>query len=432
MGAFIKLLNFTLLSFFNCCYAYQFVYLLVSLLRKDPTDQKEIHEVPMHHFAVLIPARNEEAVISGLLGSLEQQTYPSELVDVYVIADNCTDRTAELSARLGAFVIERCFDHTRVGKGYALDYALKQIDAEKGISHYDAFLFFDADNVLDSGYLAAINRTYTQGYDIITSYRNSKNYDTNWISAGYALWFLRESRLLNEARMKLGTSCAISGTGFLISSKILLKDRGWKYTLLTEDIEFSTDHIIQGHKIGYCKAAILYDEQPITFRASWNQRLRWTKGFYQVFLKYGKKLCKGAAIEQNLQCYDMLMVIAPAMLVTLISLLTNLFFDIFGFLTRNLYISQTATIAFIGCLLNIYISLFLFGAITLLAEQKRIYCSKPKQVLYLFTFPIFIFTYIPMAVIALKKNITWKHIPHTILCNTDQICKKKNTKVTEQ
>ena len=77
--------------------------------------------------------------------------------------------------------------------------------------------------------------------------RNSKNYGTNWISAGYALWFLRESRFLNGARMKLGTSCAISGTGFLVSSKMIQKDGGWKYNLLTEDIEFSTDHIIRGH-----------------------------------------------------------------------------------------------------------------------------------------------------------------------------------------
>ena len=59
---------------------------------------------------------------------------------------------------------------------------------------------------------------------------------------------------------------------------------GWKYHLLTEDIEFSTDSIIHGRRIAYCPTAMLYDEQPLTFRDSWNQRFRWAKGFYQVFL----------------------------------------------------------------------------------------------------------------------------------------------------
>ena len=62
---------------------------------------------------------------------------------------------------------------------------------------------------------------FSDGYQIVTSYRNSKNYGDNWISAGYALWFLRESRYLNHARFLLGTSCAVSGTGFLFSRRVL-------------------------------------------------------------------------------------------------------------------------------------------------------------------------------------------------------------------
>ena len=151
------------------------------------------------------------------------------------------------------------------------------------------------------------------------------------------------------------------------------EDGGWKYNLLTEDIEFSTDHIIRGHKIGYCKDAILYDEQPVTFRASWNQRLRWTKGFYQVFANYGGLLCKGIARDHSFQCYDMLMVIAPATLLTLTSLLANIFFALLGVSAGNMLITETAAAAFGGCLLSIYVSLFAFGAVTLLAEQKRIY-----------------------------------------------------------
>ncbi len=418
MISFIEIFNFVLLLLFSSCYAYQLVYLLIGLFKKD---KLPAGSAPLHRFAVLIPARNEEAVIGGLLESIRKQSYPADLIDVYVIADNCTDRTAECAAAGGAYVIRR-FNRTQVGKGYALDYAFHQIDSRKGLNYYDAFLVFDADNVLDNGYFAAMNRTFSEGYEIVTSYRNSKNYGTNWITAGYALWFLRESRFLNGARMKCGTSCAISGTGFLVSSRMIRQDGGWKYNLLTEDIEFSTDHIIRGHKIGYCKDAILYDEQPVTFRASWNQRLRWTKGFYQVFAAYGGRLLRGIFRKHSFQCYDMLMVIAPATLLTLTSLLANILFVVLGLSISNPLVIRAAARAFGGCLLSIYLSLFAFGAVTLIAEQKRIYCSRAKQILYLFTFPVFIFTYIPMAVVALRKNVTWKQIPHTILCTADQIC----------
>ena len=122
-----------------------------------------------------------------------------------------------------------------------------------------------------------MNVTFSQGYDIITCYRNSKNYGDNWISAGYGLWFLRESRYLNLARMRLGSSCGVSGTGFLFSAAVLaLQGGGWPFHLLTEDIEFTIDHVVRGVRIGYCPEAIVYDEQPVSFRQSWAQRLRWS------------------------------------------------------------------------------------------------------------------------------------------------------------
>ena len=73
---------------------------------------------------------------------------------------------------------------------------------------------------------------------------------------------------LNNSRMLLGTSCAVSGTGFLFSRQVMESTNGWKFHLLTEDIEFSVHHILQGRKIGFCADAVLYDEQPVTFRQS--------------------------------------------------------------------------------------------------------------------------------------------------------------------
>ena len=286
--------------------------MLVGLLKTPKTYE----ETKKYKYGVLISARNESAVIAQLIQSIKQQNYPKKLITVFVVADNCTDHTAEIARQAGAVVYER-FNKEQVGKGYALDWLLKNIAKDYGEDAFDGYFVFDADNILDENYVAEMNKVFGSGYRVITSYRNSKNYGDNWISAGYALWFLREAKYINNARMMLGTSCAVSGTGFLVSREVFEKNGGWKHHLLTEDIEFSTDCIVQGERIGYCNSAIIYDEQPTTFKASWNQRLRWSKGFYQVFFNYGGKLCKNIFKKHSFAAYDMFMTIAPGVLLTL-------------------------------------------------------------------------------------------------------------------
>ena len=264
---------------------------------------------------------------------------------------------------------------------------------------------------------------FDNGYRIITSYRNSKNYDTNWITAGYSLWFLREAKYLNNARMQLGTSCAISGTGFLVSADVIRENNGWIHHLLTEDIEFTTDSIIHGEKIGYCADAILYDEQPTKFSQSYTQRLRWAKGFYQVFRNYGAKLVKGV-FKGSFSCFDMLMTIMPAMLLTLISIAINIIAIPIGIINHSNELMTLVSIL-VKTVANFYGMFFLLGLITTITEADQIHCSKPKRVLYLFTFPLFMLTYVPIAIVALFRKIEWKPINHSVSKSLTEICGEK-------
>ena len=416
MVTWIRSFNFIMLLVFTLCYCYQFGYVLVRFFKK----QKTFTATKLHKYAVLISARNEGAVIGELLESLHRQNYPQELLDVYVVADNCTDNTAQIAEDHGAIVYER-FDRKLVGKGYALNYLFGKIYARSGLEAYDGYFVFDADNVLDENYVREMNKVFDNGYEIVTSYRNSKNYGSNWISAGYALWFLRESKYLNGARMQCGTSCAISGTGFLVANRIIRENNGWKHHLLTEDIEFSTDNIIQGRVIGYCEQAVLYDEQPTDFHESWNQRLRWTKGFYQVFANYGGQLLNGILEQHRFQCYDMLMTLAPATLLTLLTIALNSVFGIAGVLLGHPLWTDVTMEAVLGNIVSVYSSLFFFGLVTTITEWRRIHCEWYKKICYLFTFPVFIFTYVPIAIVALFKKVTWVPIRHTVVKSVQQI-----------
>ncbi|MDO4318057.1 MAG: glycosyltransferase family 2 protein [Lachnospiraceae bacterium] len=396
----IQFINCVILLLFFSFYAYQFAYIPISLFRK-PKPQADARP---HRYAVLIAARNEEHVIGNLIDSLKEQTYPAELFSVYVAADNCTDRTAEVAEAHGAVVYER-FDRKLVGKGYALRFLLEKIPES-----YDAYIVFDADNIVDKNYISEINKTFSSSFEIITGYRNSKNYGDNWISAGYGLWFLREARYLNCPRSLVGSSCGVSGTGFLFSDRVLKKCGGWNFFLLTEDIEFAAHSIVSGEKIGYCPTAVFYDEQPTSFRQSVRQRMRWVQGYLQVLRKYGTALLRGC-FRGDFSCFDMLMNIAPAALLSWISIVVNL--AAAGVSLRNGTGPLTVLLSAGQNLLGLCLTVFLLGLITTITEWKHIECGTGRKILSIFTFPVFMLTYIPISVAAFLCKPGWKPIVHS-------------------
>ena len=418
MLRFLESLQFVLFIFFTAAYAYQIVYLLIGLFGKAKQGKKD---PVLHRYAAIISARNEEGVIGGLVKSLKEQNYPSHLLDVYVVADNCTDGTAAAARQAGAIVYER-FNKVQVGKGYAMDWLFHRIFADKGEQSYDAFLVFDADNYVDPNFVREMNKMFDTGeYAALTCYRNSKNFCDNWISAGYALWFLRESRFLNRPRTRLGVNCAVSGTGFLIDANVIREDGGWPYHLLTEDIEFSISCAVRGRKIGYCGTAIVFDEQPVQFRQSWDQRMRWSKGFYQVDAKYTAPLLHGCVRgkknrkKSRMSCYDMLMTVAPCNLVT-IGVLGLALVACLSSLSQPAFITYRV-IRMLGRIIlttlrGVSFSLFVFGACTMFAEWKQIKGAAWKKILYVFTFPLFMLTYIPISLAALVGKVEWKPIRH--------------------
>ena len=400
-------INFALGLLLFISYGYQIFYIFVPFFREH---RKHKEPIKKNRLAVLISARNEEVVIGNLLDSINEQDYDKDLIKVFVVADNCTDRTAEIARQYGTIVYER-FDKKLVGKGYALDWLLAKIKEDGYWDEIDGFLVFDADNVLMPNYITEMNKSFSDGYEALTSYRNSKNYSDNWISAGYGLWYLRESKYLHNSRMLMNTSCAISGTGFLVSKRLIEKYGGWKFFLLTEDIEFSICNVVNGIRIGYCEKAELYDEQPVTFKQSWKQRLRWSKGFFQVFRKYGWSLFKNIFGKKSFACFDMTMNIMPAFIITSLSLIVSIAAIIVGL---SIGVSPKPVVdSFIGYLVFTYSAMFVMGGVTTITEWKRIHSSAWKKIFYLFTFPIFMFTYIPISIVALFKKVKWEPIEHT-------------------
>ena len=270
----------TLLSIFL---SYHAIYIVIGLFftrRFKPAKKK-------HKYGIVIAARNEEKVIGNLLDSIKKQDYPKELLTVFVVADNCEDNTAKVAKKNGAIVYER-FDNEHRTKGYALEFLFDKIAKDYKISSYEGFFVFDADNLLKKDYISKMNDAFDTGCPIITSYRNTKNINDNYIASSYAFHWLRSIRFNHRARSVLRLATNIQGTGFLFKSNIV-KD-GWHYTSLTEDRAFTVDAVSQGYEITYQDDAVFYDEQPTSFKIAMRQRIRWAKGHLLAFKETGFKL----------------------------------------------------------------------------------------------------------------------------------------------
>ena len=298
---------------------YQFIISLCSFVK---IKEKPLKEDKQHRFMTIIPAHNEEKVVVNLIESLKKLDYPKDLYDIYVIADNCTDKTAEVAKKAGSIVYER-FDEAHKTKGHALQWFLAQKIEED--APYDAFCIFDADNIVDENFLKVMNKKLCQGEEVVQGYKDIKNPSDSWVSAGYAIFYWTMHRFYHLARYNIGLSPLMNGTGFMVKFDVI-KPQGWNTKTLTEDIEFSLKRIIEGKKLGWARDAIVYDEQPVGFKQSWTQRSRWTVGHMQCLKTYTGQLYKAVKEHKTLMNFDGLLYIIgsiPMFVITLILLLTN-------------------------------------------------------------------------------------------------------------
>lgn len=413
--SFLRWVSAVIGGLFLLCYAYQALYVPVALWRKK---SKKHEKQPCRRYAVLIAARNEETVIAQLLESIRRQDYPAELVTAFVAADNCTDRTAQRAREAGAEVYERS-DRRLVGKGYALQFLLDRIRQRYGDDYFDAYLVFDADNLLRPDYIRQMNDAFRDGRQIVTSYRNTKNYGSSWLSAGYGLWFLRDAAFLNAPRARLGISAVVAGTGFLFSREIMLANNGWPFHSLSEDTEFTVHSILSGEKIGYCGEAEFFDEQPTSFVQSWRQRLRWVRGNVQVLCRYGGPLAAGVFRKNGLSCLDLLLSVPPAIVLTICSVGAGLLASAAELLGGGSLLLLVR--AGLGSLAAPCLTLLLVGAITTATQWRRIHTTAARKILYTFTFPLFILSYVPITIAAMFGRVEWTPIEHKISMSIQEL-----------
>lgn len=243
-------------------------------------------------FAILIPARNEDKVIKNCLDSLKNQTYPKKYFDVYVIVESNDDPTVKITKSYGYnIVIRKNLVHRRT-KGYALDECYQYL--KENNLEYDAFMVFDADNILSSNYIELMNDCKNEGYQVGVGYRNYTNTTENWATISSALLFSFMSTFMSPAKSLMFDKAVITGTGYYVDREIIDYHGEWIFNGMTEDVEFATYCYNHNIKMHYYDLAIFYDEQATSMKVIHKQHIRWTWGFFSI-----RKIFKGKDPNYN-------------------------------------------------------------------------------------------------------------------------------------
>ncbi|WP_420818501.1 glycosyltransferase family 2 protein [Paenibacillus paeoniae] len=396
-----------------CIAVYQFSLSLFGFMK----NKSRKRHAPSKSFAVLVAAHNEEKVVGALIENLKKLDYPKEMFDVFVICDNCTDGTADIARSMGVHACERTNYHLR-GKGYAIEWMLKELWAMP--RQYDAVVMFDADNLVNRDFLQLMNDDLCEGHQVIQGYLDTKNPDDSWITAAYAITYWYCNRLWQLSRTNLKMSNFLGGTGMCFETN-LLKEMGWGATSLVEDLEFSMRCVKRNIYPILNYDAKVYDEKPVSFRASARQRLRWMQGHFNVARNYFFPLLWASIKERNLVKFD-------AAIYTI-----SVYNTLLGFLlTAIMWIDMALPTTNVIHSLYGYLPWWLIGVViaaTVLQFPAAMMMEKVrngKMYAHLLTLPFFLISWWPITFYAFftQNNKTWSHTQHTRVVRIEEVQSK--------
>jgi len=358
-------------------YLYHFLSFIGSFFRN--TKQIKVREdiQGKKKFLALIFSHNEEKIIKNSIKSLKRQEYPGE-IDIIVVADNCNDSTRKIAENLGSKVLERKSELK--GKQYALMWVLKRIN----LSEYYAVAVFDADNIVDRKFFSVMEAGLEK-YDVIQGYVETYN-KKSWLSGSYALMYYYMQRLISF-KNSIGLTAWLGGKGWVAKTEVIRKLFPDLKTLV-DDVEYTTQLLLNGYKVGFAKNAVVYDLQPDDLLVSIKQRARWTQGQTQVFLYYlwpmVKSLfsfIKAGEFLKAVRIADALMWL-PMNLFILYSFFSNLFINAGGYI--------------LGLILTTPLMFYLIA----LAEKRSL-----KDYFYSLFSGVFFITWIPATMLGIQRMV---------------------------
>jgi 1,2-diacylglycerol 3-beta-glucosyltransferase len=250
------------------CSTYLFVLTLFSRRLPPRSGQAETTR-----FVIVIPAHDEEMGIARTVKSLLSADYPHDRRRVLVVADNCTDDTADRARSAGANVLVRN-EPSKRGKGYALAAAFENVLQDENA---DAVVVVDADTEVTPNLLRAYAACFEAGATAVQAGNAVANREASWRTRLMAIAFAIFNGLRSIARERLQVSCGLRGNGMAIRLATL-RDVPYDAFSMVEDLEYGIRLGRGGHRVWYAGQAQVLSEMVTTEKESRSQRRRWEEG----------------------------------------------------------------------------------------------------------------------------------------------------------
>ncbi len=414
----LSIINYIILIIIAIPVALQLFYVLFSWIKKRRFPKSEVKG----KIAYIIPAHNEESVIfEAVKDVLDNQDYPKELYDVYVIADNCTDNTANLAREAGAKVLihndpDPAHHMALYPLKYGIDYLIHLEDP------YDMIIHLDADNHINKEFSSLMNDAYQSGVDFARPYEGALNATQNFYTKACTLFYTFDSRYGSRVRERLGIAAHVNGSGAMMSQRMLLKCGGYDAISISDDAEFNFNRMLDGYKGHFIEDAVVYEDMPSSFKDTLNRNKRIGSGGMKLLKTKLMAMVRKFFTTGNFSFIEMFLTYIFNFLTILLCTWIPLFYVYnfvflyyagYGYIELTMfdvsyYYNMLWYTIYIGA--GIIVGLFVFfgilqGLILAIVDYKKIGAKNRRQLLSaVFLFPLFLILYaITLCIGALSK-----------------------------
>ena len=378
--------------------------------------------------AYLIPAHNEDSVIFDTVKLIfEKQDYPKDKIEVYVVADNCTDKTKELAEKAGAIVLvhndpDPAHHMALYPLKYGVDYLINKEDAPELIIH------LDADNHLSDNFSRLMHDAYQSGVDFARPYEGGTNATQNFYTKACTIFYSFDSRYGSRVRERLNLAAHVNGAGAVMSTRMLRKCGGYDATTISDDAEFNFNRMLEGVNGHYVEDAVVYQDMPSSFSDTINRTKRIGSGSMKLLKTKLKEMMKRFFKEWNWSYLEMFLTYIFNFLAIVLCVWIPLFY-IYNFVfLANVDVGNIAVTwkdvsyyhnvmwTTIWCAVGIIGGLFLFfcyiqGFFLVMTDYKRIGAKRRRDMISaVFCFPIFFLLYAGALAIGGMSKPKWKAI----------------------
>lgn len=400
-------INNVILFLIGIPFALQLIYMILCWVDKRtfPKSSKK------NRFAILIPARNEESVIKDTITSIyNNQNYPRELYDIYVVCHNCTDNTIKEVQEAGAIPIPL---KTEIKRAYlAVDAGIKYI-LNTGIN-YDILMRLDADNKVNDDFMNLMNDAFNSGCEIVRPYESASNMSQTGFTQACGLYYIFDSRFSSRGREFLGFDAHVNGPGSCFKMDIFRKIKGYDTKSICEDTDFYFKRMLEGYHLSYCEDAVVYEDLPSTLKDTYNRNIRLASGNIRLFKYFPRfiweflKTFNFSYIEQILT-----FLFIPICPILVIWLPIYYVYDLMYLSSKGMMNEFWITIyVIIFCLLFLFLIAGLFqGFLLVCLDYKKMGCKKRRELWKgILLFPFFSMIYIITITFGIFQKPKWKEI----------------------